>query len=102
MALQIFKFYHQESNINLEVLEVIKMPYSGQTLSKKCRCSIERKVETRPFARSTLITILFNVALVTFLWRTVVLEIRNRKFNVSETWKTLDIQDVPQLRGKVH
>lgn len=37
MALQIFKFYHQESNINLETLKVIKMPFSGQTLSKKCR-----------------------------------------------------------------
>lgn len=64
------------------------MPYSGQTLSDNCSCSIEREVETRPFAWSTLITVLFNVALVTFLWRTVVLEVRKRMFELINLFST--------------
>lgn len=47
--------------------------------------SVERGIETRPLAGSVVITILFNVALVTLLWRVIILE--NTKKNWE--WKNL-------------
>lgn len=36
--------------------------------------SVEWRVETRSFARSAVVTILFDVGLITLLWRAVVLK----------------------------